>query len=153
MIAGCTIDEGANNKTPMFNVNQCASIIALCKKQLFNNRKPIYSYVFARKQPGDNVGVPHSCDNRYQFGSLDGCWRPYEKDDYELSSKMTKYWANFASTGNPNGEGLEVWNPYTKEEPLQMKLDIKNCEMYDFNIDTSGNIKKIVSELLEKYGR
>lgn len=153
MIVGCTIDEGGNNKPPMFGVNLCASIIALCKKQLLNNHKPIYSYVFARVQPGDDAGVPHSCDNRYQFGSLDGCWRPYEEKDYELSHKMNKYWSNFAKYGNPNGEGLEVWEPYTKDKPLQIKLDINRCEMHDFNIDTSGNIEIVSNELLKKDGR
>lgn len=153
MIVGCTIDEGGNNKPPMFDVNLCANILALCKKQLLNNHKPIYSYVFARVQPGDDVGVPHSCDNRYQFGSLDGCWRPYENSDYELSKKMTKYWSNFAKCGNPNDDGLEIWDPYTKDKPLQIKLDINKCEMHDFNIDTNGNVEKIANELLEKYGR
>ena len=151
MIVGCTIDEGGNNKAPMFGINLCASIVALCKKQLLNNRKPIYSYVFSRTQPGDDIGVPHSCDNRYQFGSLDGCWRPFEKADYELSNKMTTYWANFARCGNPNKEGLEEWKAFTIKSPLQLKLDINKCEMHDFNIDTNGNIELISNELLEKY--
>ena len=153
MIVGCTIDEGGNDKPPMFNVNLCANIVALCKKQLMNKHKSIYSYVFARKQPGDDVGVPHSCDNRYQFKTLDGCWRPYEKDDYILSEKMVRYWTNFAKNGNPNEEGLDKWEPYTKESPLQIKLDINSCKMHDFNIDTNGNIEKLSQELLEEYGR
>ncbi|MDO4940505.1 MAG: carboxylesterase family protein [Erysipelotrichaceae bacterium] len=153
IIIGCTADEGANNKKPMFGVNLCANIVALCKKLSESKHKPIYSYVFTREQPGDDVGVPHSCDNRYQFNSLAGCWRPYTDKDYELARNMNKYWANFARNGNPNDEGLSEWSPFTSKEPLQMKFDIDECEMHDFNADTNGNIEKLSTKLLEEYGR
>ncbi len=148
MIIGCTRDEGACNKDPAFGFEMCSSIVALAKKQLINKHKPVYSYVFCREQPGDDVGVPHSSDNRYQFGSLDGSWRPYAKEDYELSLKMTKYWANFAKTGNPNSEDSEKWEPYTKECPKQMRLDINTCEMHDFNIDTDGRVEKLSNQII-----
>ena len=33
-----------------------------------------------------------------------------EQKDYEISSQMTDYLTNFAKTGNPNGNGLPVWD-------------------------------------------
>ncbi len=38
---------------------------------------------------------------------------------------MNTYWANFARTGDPNGEGLPVWPLYNtqKEEILDIELD------------------------------
>lgn len=147
-IIGCTADEGANEKNPMFNLNLCANIVALCKKQVLNKRKPMYAYVFTRNQPGDDSGVPHSCDNRYQFNSLDGSWRPYIDDDYKLAEHMNMYWSNFARTGNPNSDGLIEWKPFTINEQLQMKFDILDCGMHDFNVDTNGNIEKIATQLL-----
>lgn len=153
IIIGCTADEGANDKEPMFGINLCANIVALCKKSLESNLSPLYAYVFSCKQPGDDVGVPHSCDNRYQFNTLDGSWRPYTNNDYELARKMNKYWSNFAKTGNPNSNNLNKWLPYNKENPQQMKFDIDECKMFDFNIDTNGNIEKESNKLLEEYGR
>lgn len=150
IIVGCTVDEGANKKKPMFGVNLCASIIALCKTQLLNNKKPVYSYVFSREQPGDDAGVPHSCDNRYQFGTLDGCWRPYTESDYELSEKMLKYWSNFAKTGNPNSEGVEKWLAYTTISSKQLRLDINRCEMHDFNRDTDSKLEIEANKILKK---
>ena len=40
---------------------------------------------------------------------------------------MNTYWANFAKTGNPNGNGLPVWPLYDtqKEEILDVDLDGK----------------------------
>jgi carboxylesterase type B len=151
MIVGCTIDEGANQKKPMFGVNLCADILALCKMQILNNKKPVYSYVFSRTQPGDNAGVPHSCDNRYQFGTLDACWRPYTEKDYELSEKMIKYWTNFAKTGNPNSDDLQPWLAYDEKEHKQLRLDIDKCEMHDFNIDTNNKLEQESNAILENY--
>jgi para-nitrobenzyl esterase len=35
--------------------------------------------------------------------------RPWEEADYKLAAMMSSYWANFMSTGDPNGSGLPVW--------------------------------------------
>ena len=37
------------------------------------------------------------------------CWRTFEQEDYELSALWMKYYINFIKTGNPNGDGLPVW--------------------------------------------
>lgn len=63
---------------------------------------PSYCYIFSRMLPGDQSGAFHSSDLWYFFGSLAHCWRPFNQWDYQLSSTMTAYLANFAYTGNPN---------------------------------------------------
>ena len=48
-------------------------------------------------------------------------------EDKNLAQIMNTYWANFARTGNPNGEGLPVWPSYStqKEEILDIESDGK----------------------------
>lgn len=89
-----------------------------CENQLKLGRRPSYFYFFDRKLPGDNAGAFHSGELWYIFQTLDRCWRPWEARDRELEKMLSGYWANFAKSLDPNGPGLPVWNPYTKESPL-----------------------------------
>ncbi|MBR2702162.1 MAG: carboxylesterase family protein [Erysipelotrichaceae bacterium] len=148
IIIGCTVDEGANDRKPPFGSNTCAQARAFGKVIHELGHRVVYEYVFDRPQPGDDAGTPHSCDNRYQFGTLDGSWRPYTEEDWILSEVMQKYWANFAATGNPNGDGLSPWLPYDENE-LSMKLAAEGCEMVDYNDFSSGKLKKLEDKIIE----
>ncbi|MBO4358209.1 MAG: carboxylesterase family protein [Erysipelotrichaceae bacterium] len=116
IIIGCTADEGANDKTPMFGLIMYDQIRELCDVYGKTHPGHVYAYVFDQKQPGDDAGVPHSCDNRYQFGTLDGCWRPYTEEDYRLSGWMIGYWSDFAGNGDPGTENGVKWESYDKNE-------------------------------------
>ena len=96
---------------------------AFAHLQISQKRQPAYVYSFHRQLPGSDDGAFHSSELWYVFGTLYRCWRPMTGADYELSAKMTAYWANFAKTGNPNGEGLPVWDAYTQEKPRDMVFD------------------------------
>ena len=88
-------------------------------------RKPGYIYYFDRKMPGDNAGAYHSAELWYIFQTLSRCWRPLTGVDYDLSNAMVKYWTNFAKNGDPNGDGLPEWTPYTASSRKTMELGEK----------------------------
>lgn len=71
--------------------------------------KPSYLWYFDRQLPGDRHGAWHSSDLWYWFGTLDNCWRPWEKKDRLLSEQMADYLCSFARTGNPNAPRLPKW--------------------------------------------
>ena len=41
-----------------------------------------------------------------------------------MANIMSDYWVNFARTGNPNGEGLPEWQPYTRTNPDYIELNV-----------------------------
>ena len=93
-----------------------------CQNLLDLGRKPGYFYYFTRSLPGDDAGAFHSCELWYEFETMDRCWRPWEPCDRELCRCLSGYWANFAKTGDPNGEGLPRWEPYTDGCHAPMEL-------------------------------
>lgn len=92
-----------------------------------NGKKSLYVYYFDRALPGDDAGAYHSGELWYVFGSLDHCWRSmkhyFTGADYMLSQTMTRYWCNFIKSGNPNEGDLNLWEPYTDENPAVMYFD------------------------------
>jgi para-nitrobenzyl esterase len=87
-------------------------------------KAPVYRYSFDRKipVPPDNtvngapatskdIGARHAGEIEYVFGALELSLPkvPWEPSDRKLSDAMTTYWANFARTGDPNGNGLPTW--------------------------------------------
>lgn len=76
-----------------------------------------YLYCFDHLLPdedGKTLGAFHSAELVYQFGTLDTGWRPWRDEDYLLSERMMGYIANFAKSGNPNGEGLPTWERFAQ---------------------------------------
>ncbi len=97
--------------------------ISFSKKLEELGRKPAYVYYFSHDLPGDNAGAFHSSELWYMFGTLSRCWRPFTEADHTLSDKMLNYWTNFMKTGDPNGEGLDEWNPCTADNEFVLTLD------------------------------
>lgn len=94
------------NRGPLYE-----ACTAFCQKEAEDGNPNIYMYDFIRKLPGDDAGAFHSSELWYVFGTLDKCWRPMEKGDYQLSSAMIKAWSDFMKTGKP---GWKPW-PYVQE--------------------------------------
>lgn len=78
---------------------------------------PTWVYRMDRAPLGDNAGAFHSAELWYMFGTLDRSWRPKDKADYHLSEQMMTYWTNFMKTGDPNGDTVPAWEPWTEEKP------------------------------------
>jgi len=99
-------------------------------------KQPIYRYRFDQALPSDpkgpQLGAYHSAEIEYVFGQLDSKakmdWRP---EDRQLSAQMQKYWANFARSGDPNGEGLPKWPAYKPSAWQVMYLSAKSTAHKD----------------------
>ena len=86
-----------------------------------------YLYLFSHRPPGPQkeiLGAYHAAEIAYVFNNPQGLRHTATKDDIHLADVMSDYWVNFASTGNPNAEGLPEWKPYTQLNPHYVELNV-----------------------------
>ena len=124
-LCGNTGDEGGLDEGNLFDrIPQILSAgnMAFCANQERLGRRPVYAYNFSRPLPGDEMGAFHAGELWYEFETLNRCWRPFAGVDYDIAVAMASYFANFVKTGDPNGEGLPVWEGYRMTKPACMNL-------------------------------
>ena len=105
-----------------------------CRLQADQGKPASYAWFFDRQLPGDDNGAWHSSDLWYWFGTLDHCWRPLTAKDRLLSEQMVQYLTNFATTGNPNGGGLPVWEAIRKGQSKILRLGEGTTHMGGVNM-------------------
>ena len=89
-----------------------------------NNGVKVYRYFFTKEN--GYYGTYHSGEMVYCYGNLDRKNKSfaYDESDYKLQNIMLNYWANYVKTGNPNGEGLPLWNQYSNSTDKVMELGV-----------------------------
>lgn len=90
-----------------------------------HHKAPTYMYMFKWKSPV-HQGSVHGHELKFCFNTLNhgGNELPNPTDqDQTLADKMSKAWAQFAHTGNPNVDCLPAWQPYTADNGEMMIFD------------------------------
>lgn len=86
-----------------------------------------FSYVPNAMKEWMKYGAGHGSEVGYVFDKLNTRRRGPEAtpEDQKLAQIMNTYWANFAKTGVPNGEGVPKWPVYSsqKNEILDIQAD------------------------------
>ena len=89
-----------------------------------------YMYMFTWKSPVSKGSV-HGAELKFCFNRLHHSHSDLpspSKEDLTLADLMSSAWAQFATTGNPNIEGLPAWQPYTARNGEMMIFDY-NCRI------------------------
>jgi para-nitrobenzyl esterase len=87
--------------------------------------QPVYLYHFNRLAPevqfAKRLKCYHASEISYIFGTPLTAPPP---EDVELSRRMRRYWANFARTGDPNGDSLPSWPQYSSRDRRNIVFDV-----------------------------
>jgi para-nitrobenzyl esterase len=89
-----------------------------------------FSYIPAAMKDRWQNGVPHGAEVPYAFATLGASQGPFPMppptpEDQAVARMVNSYWANFARTGDPNGQALPKWPLYSasKDEILEFRPD------------------------------
>ena len=89
-----------------------------------------FSYVPVAMREQWKNGVPHGAEVPYALATLGASQGPFPvppptPEDQAVARMVNSYWANFARTGDPNGQGLTRWPLYSpgKDEILEFRPD------------------------------
>lgn len=106
--------------------------VAQAKLKAAQGGAPVYMYLFAWESPVLDgmfrsthcMEIPFVFNNVVRHASMTGGGEAARA----LGDKVSDAWLNFARTGNPNVEGLPMWEPYTVEQGATMFFN-DTCEV------------------------
>ena len=81
---------------------------------------PVYEYYFTKNNRG--LAANHGGEMPFAYGNLFRHAWLYNESDTVLSETMQAYWLNFIKTGDPNGEGLPLWETFNSDPGRLMEL-------------------------------
>jgi para-nitrobenzyl esterase len=85
----------------------------------------VFVYMWSHALPGPDVtkfGAFHTSEVPYAMNTLDMSDRPFTKVDRRVGDAVSSYFANFAKTGDPNGDGVAGWASYSSAVPKVFEL-------------------------------
>jgi para-nitrobenzyl esterase len=83
-----------------------------------------YSYNFSRAIPGlEALGPTHGVEMPYVFGTI----AQPGPEDQALSDLMQGYWARFARSGDPNGDGALEWPAFEGARGAVMSFNVESA--------------------------
>ncbi|MBQ3912535.1 MAG: carboxylesterase family protein [Lachnospiraceae bacterium] len=120
------IDAGGEAKGSLCEVYSAAWFTYshyLWTNYMVDQGRPVYEYYFTKSNR--SLSNFHAGEMPYAYGNLHRSRGVYDSADFELSEKMLNYWVNFAKYGDPNGDGLPVWDPVTVKGGKLLELNEK----------------------------
>jgi para-nitrobenzyl esterase len=101
---------------------------AWARLQAATGASHVYYYSFQQKPPFPvgsayaGWGASHFAELWYVFDHLNQApWR-WSRADRKLAEEISGYWANFATSGNPNGAGLPWWPAFANTDSRVLYL-------------------------------
>ncbi len=100
-----------------------------------HGQAPVYYYHWDHHppaRPGMWPGAIHGAELPYVFGTMKMRPQAWTDKDYAMSDQIMSYWSNFIKTGNPNGEGMTEWHPFSEAQPVALYFNDGASRMGNF---------------------
>ena len=84
-----------------------------------------YTYFWNHVLPGPDAaryGAFHTSEVPYVLNTLEQSDRPFTDADRKIAEMLSSYWAHFATSGDPNGNGLPTWPATDAKTWMTMEL-------------------------------
>jgi para-nitrobenzyl esterase len=117
ILIGSNLDEGTKEQQSITLAEWAASRAGTTQKA--------FVYLWAHALPGPDAakyGAFHTSEVPYALNTLYMSNRPFSDIDRKIGDVMSSYWANFATTGDPNGRGLTPWPAVTENGGRVMRI-------------------------------
>jgi para-nitrobenzyl esterase len=114
--------EAAERQKQLLRDAGLATLQDCRQKRARQGRAKDFGYLFERAIPWPEhpeYQAFHSGELPYVFDNLNKLARPWQDVDRALAERVSNYWVNFISTGNPNGPGLPDW-PSDSQQILRL---------------------------------
>jgi len=122
--------------------------------QTKTGKAPVFLYYFSHVPPLPNsewLGAQHGSEIPYAFNWPNGRYGSevaWTDGDRKLADRISSYWVNFATTGDPNGRGLPTWRAFDRMREQAFGIDsfemtpIPNTSALDFLDAHQGNSRR-----------
>lgn len=120
-----TDDEAAQQYRLAIHDNSQISTYLWASQWTAETGRPVYTYFWTHAPPEPTReirGAYHGSERYYVFDSLANFELPWTAADRRIADIMSSYWANYARTGNPNGNGLPHWPAFDPRSQTVMVL-------------------------------
>ena len=138
-----TDEDAKNNWNQITGAVWFANSHHVWSELIASQGKPAYEYLFTKENGG--IGTNHSGEVIYAYGNVPHS-KYYTAEDHELERIMVGYWTNFAKTGNPNGEGLPLWESYNSARGKVQELGVNVGPVEDPHLGLYAVLDKLMDE-------
>jgi len=98
-----------------------STVFHWAKRRAKTCQAPAYTYFFDHAAAAER-GSYHGSDLAFWFNDLDSADRHWSEADRRVAEQASSYWVNFVRTGNPNGENLQEWEPFSADRATTLSL-------------------------------
>jgi para-nitrobenzyl esterase len=116
--------------------------LILAERKAARGRTPVWMYRFDWETPafGGRLKASHSVEVPFVFDTLGVIGDTHHKPDAQaLADRVSKAWATFARTGDPNNAALPAWPAYSAAQRATMILD-DTCRVAN---DPDGEVRPL----------